>query len=327
MAQGYDALREGAAWLDLSARGKIYVTGEDRARLLHSMTTNHVQQLTPGQGCYAFFLNAQGRILADVYILCQAERFLLDTEPETREFVYRHLDKYIIADDVALEDATERVATLAVEGPAAAAVMTALGAPVPATANAHSSWQAEQQAERAGVACVSFTGLPGYRIFVPAGGKLDCIARLERAGAAAADADAARIVRLENGTPRYGEDIFDTTLPQETQLAHALHFQKGCYLGQEIVERIRSRGHVNRLLAALTIESAEVPAKGTPILAEAVQVGEIASAAFSPALGKTAALGYVRASHAAPGTALTVEGHAAAVRPAPAARPAPGGGC
>jgi folate-binding protein YgfZ len=134
-------------------------------------------------------------------------------------------------------------------------------------------------------------------------------------------------VRLENGTPRYGEDIFDTTLPQETQLAHALHFQKGCYLGQEIVERIRSRGHVNRLLTALAIESAEVPAKGTPILADAVPVGEITSAAFSPALGKTAALGYVRASHAAPGTALTVEGRAAAVRPAPAARPAPGGGC
>src|SRR5712692_5643991 len=97
---GYLALRSAAAYLDLSARGKIVVTGEDRARLLHAMTTNHVQQLKPGEGCYAFFLNPQGRILADVNLFCRENDFLLDVEPETRETLYRHLDKYIIADDV-----------------------------------------------------------------------------------------------------------------------------------------------------------------------------------------------------------------------------------
>ncbi len=114
---GYTALREHAAWLDLSGRGKIRATGEDRARLLHAMTTNQVETLKPGEGCYAFFLTAQGRILADANLLCFEDHFLLDTEPETRTRVYEHLDRYIIADDVTLEDQTGRIATIAIEGP------------------------------------------------------------------------------------------------------------------------------------------------------------------------------------------------------------------
>src|SRR5438876_11018772 len=108
MTSGYQALTQGAALLDLSTRGRIRVTGDDRARLLHAMTTNHVQQMKPGDGIYAFFLNAQGRILADAYLLCFEDHFLLDTEPETRGAVYEHLDRYIIADDVTLEDITEQ---------------------------------------------------------------------------------------------------------------------------------------------------------------------------------------------------------------------------
>ena len=116
---GYDALRNRAAWLDLSARGKIKLTGEDRARLLHAMTTNHIQQLTPGSGCYAFFLNDKGRVLADANILCRPDHFLLDVEPEDARALYQHLDRFIIADDVTLEDATDATATIAVEGPEA----------------------------------------------------------------------------------------------------------------------------------------------------------------------------------------------------------------
>ena len=108
---GYKALRESAAWIDLSARGKICVNGDDRARLLHAITTNHIQQLTPGTGCYVFFLNAQGRVLADANILCREDHLLIDTEPEVRERIYAHLDHYIIADDVTLEDMTARTTT------------------------------------------------------------------------------------------------------------------------------------------------------------------------------------------------------------------------
>src|SRR5580658_4731152 len=103
---GYEALSNSAALLDLSSRGRIRVTGDDRARLLHAMTTNHIQQMKPGEGVYAFFLNAQGRILADAYILCFEDHLLLDTEAETRDALFHHLDKFIIADDVTLEDVT-----------------------------------------------------------------------------------------------------------------------------------------------------------------------------------------------------------------------------
>jgi aminomethyltransferase len=307
MPAGYDALRAAAAWLDLSARGRIYATGADSARLLHAMTTNHVQQLRPGTGCYAFFLNAQGHILADVNLLRLEDRFLLDTEPETRELVYRHLDKYIIADDVALEDASEALACLAAEGPHAAAVLAAIGAAVPDADYVHAPWNGGT-VERA-----SSTGQPGFRIFIPVQAKAEWIERLESAGAVPATPDEARTVRLERGKPRYGEDIFDTTLPQETGQTDAVHFAKGCYLGQEIVERIRSRGHVNRLLVKLEIEGASPLPAGAKIEAEGKESGEVTSSAFSPALGRAVALAYVRAQHAAAGTVLSAAGRTAIV--------------
>jgi len=307
MLSGYYALRTTAAWLDLSARGRIYATGDDRARLLHAMTTNHVQQLTPGTGCYAFFLNAQGHIQADVNLLCLEDRFLLDTEPETRERVFRHLDKYIIADDVALEDVTESMASVAVEGPQTAAVLAAVGAPVPDAEYAHAQWNG------AIIQRVSETGAPGFRIFVPVEAKADWIARLESAGAVYATPDEARTVRLEQGKPRYGEDIFDTTLPQETRQLHAVHFTKGCYLGQEIVERIRSRGHVNRLLVKLEVEGESPLARGTKVTAGAAEAGEVTSSAFSPGLGRVVALAYVRAQYASEATALDAGGRPATV--------------
>lgn len=276
LSEGYQALRAHAAWLDLSSHGKIFATGSDRARLLHAISTNHIQQLTPGSGCYAFFLSAQGRIQADAFILCLEDRFLLDTEPEAREKLYRHLDKYIIADDVTLEDVSDSLAAIGLEGPKAAAILSAAGAPAPETDYSHEPWGA------AFVARISSTGAPGLRIFLPAGRKTEMIGKLESAGAVAASAEDARVVRLEHGKPRYGEDIFDTTLPQETQQMHAMHFNKGCYLGQEIVERVRSRGHVNRLLQPVQFNSDQTPP------------GELTSSAYSPALGRMVGLAYVR---------------------------------
>jgi len=120
-------------------------------------------------------------------------------------------------------------------------------------------------------------------------------------------------VRLEQGKPRYGDDIFDSTLPQETRRTDAVHFAKGCYLGQEIVERIRSRGHVNRLLVKLEIEGAEQLPSGAKIEAEGKESGEVTSSAFSPALGKTVALAYVRAQYAAAGAVLRAGGRVAIV--------------
>ncbi len=290
-----DGLRESAAWLDLSARGKIRVTGEDRARLLHAMTTQDVQSLTPGQGCYAFFLNAQGRILGDVNIFCREDSFLLDTEPETRQKLFDHIERYIIADDVTLEDVTGEMSTIAIEGPQSAAVLERLGAPLPEADYAARSWN------EAIVARVSSTGSSGYFIFLPPAKKRDLIAVLKILEATPEDA---RTVRIEHGKPRYGEEITERYLVQETGQLHAVSFSKGCYLGQEIVERVRSRAQIHRVLRRLAIDATEPPPAGAKLKSGDADSAEIASAVYSPALGKVAALAYVRTQFAEPGTEM-----------------------
>jgi aminomethyltransferase len=285
---GYEALRNRAAWMDLSARGKIKLTGEDRARLLHAMTTNHIQQLTPGSGCYAFFLNDKGRVLADANVLCRPDYFLLDIEPETREPLYQHLDRFIIADDVTLEDATDTLATIAIEGPQAADVLQRAGAPLPEAEYSTVDWGEWT------VARLNSTGSPGFFIFAPVAEGQALISRLEAAGAEQADPEAARVVRLEHGKPRYSEDISDRFLAQEANQPHALHFSKGCYLGQEIVERVRSRGQIHRVLKPLVLDTKEPPERGAKLELNGTGAAEITSAAYSPALEKVVALAYVR---------------------------------
>lgn len=300
MTKGYQALSEGAAVLDLSARGRIRVTGEDRARLLHAMTTNHIQELKPGDGLYAFFLNAQGRILADAHILCYEDSLLLDTEPETRALVYEHLDRYIIADDVTLEDETDATFCLGLEGAQALAVAEAAGINV---------------AGQSTVASISSTGAPAVRFYGPAGGKAEVVSALEAAGAVPATSVDAEQIRLRHFKPRFGQDITEHTLPQESRQMFALHFKKGCYLGQEIVERIRSRGHVNKLLmgfraASHAEEGQVVVAPGMKLFAGGKEAGEVTSAVVCPE-GHVYGLAYVRVPYNTPGSTVGIEGRPA----------------
>jgi folate-binding protein YgfZ len=279
--QGYEALRNSAALIDLSARGKIKVTGEDRARLLHAMSTNHIQQMKPGDWCYAFFLTAQGKTIADAVIVAYDDHFLLDVEPEARVIVRDHIDKFIIADDAYVEDVTDSLGTWAVEGPQ----------PPPAP---HSAVP------------VSHIGGPGWRVY-GAKPKLDL---------PVADPEAVRVVRYEHFQPRLIDDIYETTLPMETGLLHGIHFSKGCYLGQEVVERVRSRGHVNRTLVGIELEGQAVPEPKAHLAAQAgEEVGKVTQAVFSPALGKVVGLAYVRTTHSAPGTELVWNGTAVKTRP------------
>lgn len=286
---GYEALREAAAWVDVSDRGKIRMAGEDRVRLLHAMTTNSIEALKPGDSCYAFFLSAQGRILADVNVFCFEDSLLLDTEPETRTKIYEHLDRFIIADDVTLEDETDSTATIALAGPQAGFV----------------SQKVDVKAWPVGI---------GFVLLAPASEKAALEAKLSAAGAVEASGEALELVELERGKPRYGADLTERFLAQEANQPQALNFSKGCYLGQEIVERVRSRGAVHRLLMPLEIEGSDVPDPGTKITEGAGSVAEITSAAFSPALGKVVALGYVRSDKAVPGTEFPFEGTVVRVR-------------
>lgn len=267
---------------DLSAHGRIRATGEDRARLLHALSTNHVQQLKPGEQVYAFFLTAQGRILADAHILCFEDSLLIDTEPETRELLFRHIDHYIIADDVTLEDETEVTFSFGVEGQGSEALVDPF--------------------REFTVAPITATGAGGYRVYGPVARKEEVWQQLIAAGAVPGDFKA---LRVEHFQPRYGEDITDKTLPQETGLTHALHFQKGCYLGQEIVERIHSRAHVNRMLRGLVFEGC-APAPQAKVLEGETEVGKITSSHGSSAIAM------LRVSA---GTGVSSEGVGALTRP------------
>ena len=297
---GYEALRTHAAWIDLSRRGKILAAGEDNARLLHAMTTNHVQQLAEGEGLYAFFLNAQGRIIADVNLFRTGNIFLLDTEPGLGQKLCEHLDNFIIADDVTLEDQTEALATIGLEGPDAEEVLPDLGAPVPAGAHGIVAWG------HGYVVRAATTGPIGFFLIVPADEKAALLDKLESTAVPEATAEAAEAVRLENHKPRYDADIDETLIPHETQQLQALHFSKGCYLGQEIVERVRSRGHLNKMLVPLVIETAEPVERDTRVMMAGKDVGRITSAAFSPADQKTNAFAVVRVEAATAGATLTV---------------------
>jgi len=293
MTPGYQALATGVAWIDLAGRGRVKVRGRDRARLLHNISSNDIKKLVPGSACYAFLLSPQGRIQADFELLCLEDHFLIDTEPDLREKAMAHILRYKVADQVELEDVTSSIVALGIEGPGA----EAMRAEVP----------------DAIVAPFSLTGQPGFRVYGDSPAAAEWIRRLEAAGAVAASGEDARRVRIENGKPRYGQDIFDTTLPQESQQMHAVSFQKGCYIGQEIVERIRARGHVNRRLVRLKIEGeAEVP-PASKVLAGEKEAGEVTSSVYSPRTQHVAAMAYLRAEYLEPGTALSVAGRPASV--------------
>jgi folate-binding protein YgfZ len=305
---GYEALRQSAAWIDLSSRGKIRVTGEDRARLLHAMSTNDVKNLSPPNGVYAFFLSDKGRILADSYIYNLGESLFLDTESETGIKLRDHLDRYIIADDAYLEDESDRWACIGIEGPNSIAAAIDLSISVPEVTYATRNWGSGFAAH------ATSTGQPGIRVFVPVDNRDDLLNRIRAASIPQATAEQARIVRIENGIPRYGEEITERYLVQETQVMQAVHTNKGCYLGQEVVERVRARGQVHRLLAPVRIEASTAPQAGTKLTAGGEPAAEIASAVFSPALGEVAGLAYVRIQPLHDKSEMTVAGSAPAVK-------------
>ncbi|MBV9303017.1 MAG: folate-binding protein YgfZ [Acidobacteriaceae bacterium] len=285
---GYEGLRADAAWIDLSARGKIRVSGDDRARLIHAMSTNHVQSLQPGEGLYTFFLTSQGRILGDANIYNLGDTLFLDTEPETAAKLRDHLDKYIIADDATLEDETEKWAAIGVEGPESLEAAVKLEIVLPERKYSVIEW-------RGGfVSRAASTGPEGVRIFVSQNEKSALVEQLLELGIPSANAAEARIVRLENGIPRYGEDISERYLVQETGVMHAVHLNKGCYLGQEIVERVRSRAQIHRVLMPVRIQGDISPVPGTKFSVDGKDVAELTSAAFSPAFGEVVGLAYVR---------------------------------
>ena len=294
----FHALLSGCGLYDLSWRAKIAVTGGDRVRWMNGMVSNNVRDLAPGHAVYAFMLNAQGRIQADLYVFQRGESLLVDTETAQREKVLQLFDRYIIADDVEIADVSDKMAALGLTGPQSREMLERAGVVVPELAHLQFAEVTWEHAGRRTTVTLLRSGEEARESWqVWTSPELLSILRgwLITEGARPVGATALNLFRIARGIPQFGVDIRDRDLPQETGQTRALNFTKGCYLGQEIVERIRSRGAVHRQFTAFAVEG-EMPEPGAKIIADEKEVGEITSAVILPPLGgdRTVALGYLR---------------------------------
>ncbi|MGC3960357.1 MAG: glycine cleavage T C-terminal barrel domain-containing protein [Verrucomicrobiota bacterium] len=308
----YKALYESAGVLDLSFRSRICLTGVDRARFLHGQVTNDVKKLRAGEGCYAALTTAKGKMQSDLNIFCLQDELLLDFEPGRTAPVTQRLEKYIVADDVQVVDVAPHYGLLSVQGPNAEAVVRtlALFATVPSAALASAKISNATLGE---IYLVNHARLAshGFDLFVPLaalGTVADQLITAAKAtGGLACGWNAFEIARVEAGIPRFGADMDETHIASECGIeARAISYTKGCYIGQEVLNRIHSIGHVNRALCRLTFaaELRTPPAPGAKLFQTDKEVGHITSAVVSPRQNCVVALGYVRREANAVGTNL-----------------------
>ncbi|MBZ5630755.1 MAG: aminomethyltransferase family protein [Acidobacteriia bacterium] len=310
----YVELRSGCGIYDLGWRAKIVGTGADRVRWMNGMVTNNIRDLPPGHGNYNFLLNAQGRILGDMYIYNRGDYLLLDTARWQALTLLEVMNKYIIMDDVELTDITEKLTALAVQGPRAPEVLRDAGfnfADVEPLQVQDIAWN------DLGLSITRMAGdiSHSYEIWLAPAGAAAVWDALARSGAKPVGTDALEMFRLAAGIPRYGLDITERYLPQEAGQDQALNFKKGCYLGQEIVERIHSRALLHRMLTGFVVDGPP-PAPGAKIQRGGKDVGEITSALTVPGGNgdRTLALGYLRMEARSPGAELSINGARAVVR-------------
>src|SRR6185437_6663648 len=318
----YAALREAAGVLDLGFRSRMCLTGGDRARFLHGQVTNDINHLRPGEGCYAALVTAKGKMESDLNIYALQDELLLDFEPGLAKKVSQRLEKYIVADEVQVVDVAPHYGLLSVQGPKAEMAVKALGIfaemPVKNFQSLKISdsmlgeiyFMAQSRIGNGARGATRPTGF-GFDLFVPVnslGAVADkLIAAAKSFGGRACGWDALEMARIEAGIPRFGIDMDESNLPLECGIeARAVSYNKGCYIGQEVINRIHSIGHVNKELRGLRLANdlQNMPVKGDKLFYSGKEVGYVTSAVKSPALQANLALGYVRREANALGTEL-----------------------
>jgi len=286
---GLNALRTSAGLFPLESTAFLRISGADRTRWLNGMATNNVAALASGEGSYNFFLSAQGKIQGDAYIFADGKSFLLQTTTAQRDTLQALLDRFIIMDDVELAPAFTGYIGLNLIGPKAPALLADLKLPIPAPLHLL------HHGETTIIAAYAPT-VPRYELWTTPEAATTLQMELKNSGAIEVVPQALEALRVLEGTPFFGIDIRDRDLPQETGQTRALHFSKGCYLGQEIVERIRSRGSVHRSFTTFSL-SGEIPTVLATLETRFEDVsrpaGELTSIATLPG-GTHLALGYVR---------------------------------
>ena len=313
-AAEHAALHTSAAALDLSFRSRVCVVGADRVKFLNGQVTNNVAALKTGEGCHAMLVNAKGKVQSDLNLFALADELLLDFEPGFTRAVTERLEKYVIADDAQLVDAAPHYGLLSVQGPRAAEAVALLGLEIelPKILRAVATIN-DTTLGTLYLVNLPRTGTAGFDLYVPAAAlaavfdKLLAAARV--VGGCAAGWQALETARIEAGIPRFGADFDETNLPSEAGLdATAVSYSKGCYIGQEVIARLRTYGQVAKALRGLRLadSAAALPARGDKILKDRKEVGYITSAVDSATLRARLALGYVRREANQIGTELTV---------------------
>jgi len=330
MESAYQAARRGAAFIDRSARGRLVVSGRDRASYLQGLLTNDIPALKAGEGCYAAYLTAQGRMISDLWVYELGDVILLNLPGETTGAVLAKLDQFIFSEDVQLADASEAFAQIAVVGPEAGRVVRALLDKAPVVPNAsavalealpeHGNLRSRIGERPAIVTRVTDTGASGFDVYVEREQAGWLKAQLVTAGVEEADEETSEMLRVEAGVPAFDRDMDEETIPLEAGIeSRAISLTKGCYVGQEVIIRVLHRGHgrVAKKLVGLALDGDAVPAPGAIVKSADRAVGEITSAVRSPALGRPIALAYVQRDFVAIGAALSVDGAPATVTALP----------
>ena len=314
----YRSANESVALLDKTYRAYLSFTGPDRVRYLNAILTNNIKDLKTGEGIVSLFLNPQGRIQAEIETYAERDRLFCVSFAMIRERLVSALDHFIIMDDVTLADESTRYGTLALEGPLSLAIVKRLTG-VDLASLPELGWT---ESAVAPVSCRitrrSSRGVAGAE-FLSEQSHLAALwnVLLEAAtshGGRPAGYKALSALRLEAGIPWFGYDFGEKQIPHEAGLEHShISYVKGCYTGQEIVERVRSRGQVNRVRAMFKLSAADLPPAETPILFAGKEVGFVTRSAESPAFHSVIAMGYIRREQSIPGTELRIAGTAATV--------------
>jgi folate-binding protein YgfZ len=290
----YAAVRDGGVGLiDLSARGRISVSGSEAVMFLNGLITNDLKALEENRWMPAAFPNVQGRLLAAVRVLRRANDILLDTEAATREKVIKIIERFTLAGDFRVRDVTDEIRQISLQGRSAAGLVERVFGVKDLPRDG--VWQNEDVT----IIRATHTGEDGF----------DVIGRLLALEATPVGPEVEEILRIEAGIARYGVDMDETNVVTETNLDDAVSFTKGCYLGQEIIIRIKHRGHVAKKLTGLKFDSERMIEHGALIRSsDEKEIGRVTSATYSPRLETVVGLGYVRYEQLTPGTRVVVDG-------------------
>lgn len=308
----YQAIQHGAALIDLSPAGKLTLRGKNAVQFINGLVSNDVKTLATGAGVLAAFPNLQGKVAALARIYNTGDGLLLELDASNREKIFKNLSRFVPAGEFFLTDVTEQLTLFTLQGPHSAALLTTLtGQPVEFIA-ARSITPVTLAGTPVQLATHSRTGQPGFDLYVPVAAATQVWQTLLAQGARATGQTALNIARLEAGIANEPTDINENYIINETGLAEAVSYTKGCYLGQEVIARIHWRGQPAKQLRGLWIDAAEPPAAGTGLWAlndkgESKKVGEITSSVRSLALDRVIAFGYVHRYYLNAGTEFALK--------------------